>query len=186
MEVQDQSEEEMEVAEQVAMEISRERTLLGLITDIQNGLARRFRERTQHLGISRAQWRVLTMLIGRPGATQTELADLVGIGRAPLGKIIDRLETQGWVERRSDPHDRRINRLYLTRDVSPVVEPTRNISNELVNELLSDLPQEEREAFRRVLINMHQKLGFENGATTAVEEDQGRESALMDGVSRIG
>ena len=69
MEVQDQ--------DQVASEISRERTLLGLITDIQNGLARRFRERTQHLGISRAQWRVLTMLIGRPGATQTELAELV-------------------------------------------------------------------------------------------------------------
>lgn len=136
------------------------RTLLGLITDVQNGLAKRFRERTQHLGISRSQWRVLTTLLGRPGSTQTELAELVGIGRAPLGKIIDRLEAQGWVERRSDPDDRRVNRLYLTRDVDPLVEPTRSISHEVVDELLGNVPAEERDAFRRVMRHLHSQLGF--------------------------
>lgn len=43
-------------------------------------------------------------------------AELVGIGRAPLGKTIDRLEQKGWVERRDDPQDRRVNRLYITND----------------------------------------------------------------------
>ena len=142
------------------------RSLLGLITDVQNGLSKRFRERTRHLGISRSQWRVLTTLSGRPGATQTEIAELIGIGRAPLGKIVDRLESQGWVERRHDPEDRRVNRLYLTRDVQPIAEPTRYVSEQVVEELLADLPSEDRDAFRRALTHLHRKLGF-NGHDAA-------------------
>ena len=137
-----------------------QRSLLGLITDVQNGLSKNFRARTQDLGISRSQWRVLAMLQGRPGMTQTELADLIGVGRAPIGKIIDRLEEQGWVERRADPSDRRVNRLYLTRDTRPVIEPTREISNAVVDELLADLPTEDIEAFRRAITHLHRKLGF--------------------------
>ena len=139
---------------------TQERALFGLITDIQNGLSKRFRDRTQHLEISRSQWRVLSALSGRPGATQTEIADLIGIGRAPLGKIVDRLEAQGWLERRGDPDDRRVNRLYLTRDVEPITGPTRQISNEIVEELIEDLPEEEQKIFRNALVHLHGKLGF--------------------------
>lgn len=141
-----------------------ERTLLGLLTDVQSGLAKRFRERTSHLGVSRSQWRVLTALSGRPGATQTELADLVGVGRAPLGKIIDRLEAQGWVERRSDPNDRRVNRLFITKDVQPIAEPTREISQQVVEELLEKLPEDDVEVFRRTVRHLHRELGFTNDA----------------------
>lgn len=148
------------IEDQASDEHDLDRSLLGVFTDVQNGLAKHFRERTRHLGLSRSQWRVLSTLLGRPGLTQTELAELVGIGRAPLGKIVDRLEAQSWLERRNDPHDRRVNRLYLTRDVSPIVEPTRNISNQIMQELLDDLPAEDRAVFTRSLKHMHAKLGF--------------------------
>ena len=145
--------------------VAAERSLLGIFTDVQNGMAKTFRERTQHLGLSRSQWRVLSTLSGRPGSTQTELAELIGIGRAPLGKIVDRLESQSWLERRSDPHDRRVNRLYLTRDVRPIVEPTNRISNQVVQDLLADLSTAEQEVFVRSLKSMHRKLGFTNQST---------------------
>ncbi|MDA1076053.1 MAG: MarR family transcriptional regulator, partial [Proteobacteria bacterium] len=99
-------------------------------------------------------------LSGKPGATQTELADLVGIGRAPLGKVIDRLETENWVERQSDPADRRVNRLYITRDFKPIAEPTRTISHEILRELLADVPAADRAVFDRTLRHLHRKLGF--------------------------
>jgi DNA-binding MarR family transcriptional regulator len=137
-----------------------ERSLVGLIADVQNGLGKLFRNRTRHLGLSRSQWRVLSALSARPGATQTELADLVGIGRAPLGKIIDRLEAERWVERRNDPNDRRVNLLFITRDFRPIAEPTRSISNEIVEELLVDIPLADREAFDRTIRHLHHKLGF--------------------------
>lgn len=149
-------------SESSSSESSAPRSLLGMLTDVQNGISKQFRERTRHLGISRSQWRVLTTLASRPGATQTEIAELIGIGRAPLGKNVDRLEAQGWVERRNDPEDRRVNRLYLSRDMEPIAEPTRRISNEIVDELIEDLPLTDQAAFRRTLVHLHRKLGFSN------------------------
>jgi MarR family transcriptional regulator for hemolysin len=144
-----------------------ERTLLGLITDVQLRMARMFRERTQHLGITRSQWRVLSGLHGRPGVTQTELAEHVAIGRAPLGKIIDKLEASGWVERRADPDDRRVNRLFLTQDFAPLAEPTREISRGIEDEVLDGIAAEDREAFYRVMRALHRKLGFDDEVATA-------------------
>ncbi len=152
--MENQTEHETEEVEREA------RSLVGLITDVQIGLARLFRERTRHIGISRSQWRVLSALSARPGSTQTEVADLVGIGRAPLGKIIDRLEKEGWVTRNPDPDDRRVNRLHITRDFRPVAEPTRNISHEIMDELLDGVSQEDRDAFERTVAHLHKKLGF--------------------------
>lgn len=151
-----------------------ERSLLALITDIQNGLARSFRERTSHLGLSRAQWRVLSAISGRPGLTQTELAEMVGVGRAPAGKIVDRLQAKGWVERRNDAADRRINRLHITRDFRPIAEPTRTISDAIINELLADVEATDREVFNRVLRHIHGKLGFasEQGPDAAAADTQ--------------
>ncbi|MEQ8692941.1 MAG: MarR family transcriptional regulator, partial [Pseudomonadales bacterium] len=56
---------------------------------------------------------------------------------SPLGKIVDQLETRGLLERRSDPDDRRINRLYLTEAVQPLIEPARQVAIELEQAILS-------------------------------------------------
>ncbi len=153
--------------------------LIALVTDIQNGLARLFRERTRHIGLSRSQWRVLSAMSSRPGITQTELADLVGIGRAPVGKIIDRLEVLRWVERRSDPRDRRINRLHLTRDFRPIAEPTRGISSEIADELLADVGEKDKATFYDVVRQMHKTLGFHSREDDAYE-DEAQEAAGRD------
>lgn len=39
---------------------------------------------------------------------------MMEIEKAPAGRIVDRLEEKGWVERRPEPTDRRVNRIYLT------------------------------------------------------------------------
>ena len=73
------------------------------------------------------QWLVLTRLYRRPGASQTELADMLEIDRASAGRMIDRMEKNGWVERRPDDGDRRINRLHLTRGCPQ--GPRRHVGN---------------------------------------------------------
>jgi DNA-binding MarR family transcriptional regulator len=52
------------------------------------------------LRLTRAQWLVLTRLHRRPGASQSELADMMEVEKATAGRLIDRLEAKGWVERR--------------------------------------------------------------------------------------
>lgn len=49
------------------------------------------------------------------GVNQTELANYLGIHKAPLACIIDQLEQAGYVERRLDPRDRRVRRIYANR-----------------------------------------------------------------------
>jgi DNA-binding MarR family transcriptional regulator len=52
---------------------------------------------------------------GADGITQTELANVLDLGKVALGGLIDRLEDRGFVERRADAEDRRINRVFLTK-----------------------------------------------------------------------
>src|SRR6478752_9066573 len=87
-----------------------------LISDVARLMRTVFDRRVRKIGLTRAQWLVLTRLYRRPGASQTELADMLEIDRASAGRMIDRMQKNGWVERRADNGDRRVNRLHLTAE----------------------------------------------------------------------
>lgn len=74
------------------------------------------------LGITRAQWWVLAHLSRHDGMMQTQLADVLEVGKASLGTVVDQLENSGWVERRPDPLDKRVKRVYLTRAAQPLIK----------------------------------------------------------------
>src|SRR4051812_17382180 len=65
-------------------------------------------------GITLAQYDVLMTLWHDDGITQQELAERRLVTKANVVGLIDRVSAAGWVERRPDPEDRRVNRLYLT------------------------------------------------------------------------
>ena len=87
--------------------------LAFLLYDCSRLLRRRIDERMAKLELREAQWRVVGFLSRSEGLTQTELATLMGVQKAPLGEQLDRLETNDWIERRGDTTDRRVNRLYI-------------------------------------------------------------------------
>ena len=64
-------------------------------------------------GITRAQWAVLAKVERNEGMKQTELAEQMEMQPITLTRLIDKLCEQGWIERRSDATDRRVNRLYV-------------------------------------------------------------------------
>ncbi|MDE2060912.1 MAG: MarR family transcriptional regulator [Bradyrhizobium sp.] len=66
-------------------------------------------------GITRAQWAVLAKVERFEGMKQTELAEQMEMQPITLTRLIDRLCDSGWIERRSDDTDRRVNRLYLRK-----------------------------------------------------------------------
>lgn len=135
-----------------------DQTLLGLITDVQSAMARLFNQRAAHFGLTRPQWRVLFGLYRNEGITQTELAEIVGIARSPLGKIVDKLEAAGWIVRRADAEDRRVNRLYLTEAFKPLLGPTRVVSQELEDDVLTNVGQGTRDQLYATLLEMRASL----------------------------
>ena len=71
-----------------------------LLHDIARLLRKRFDQRAATLGLSRAQWQVLAHLHRHEGINQSGLADILEIQGVTLGRLVDRLEAAGWVERR--------------------------------------------------------------------------------------
>ena len=66
------------------------------------------------MGVTRPQWRVLALLRRFDGSTQVTMADMLDVEPITLGRMVDRLQDAGMVERRADPNDRRAWRLHLT------------------------------------------------------------------------
>ncbi len=96
-----------------------DRSIGFLISDVARLLRRDFDRRVKDLGLTRTQWLVLAHLFRQDGQTQSELAIELEMERAPLGRIIDRLEEHDWIKRTADPKDRRVNRVQLTNKFEP-------------------------------------------------------------------
>lgn len=96
-----------------ADDLALEREFAWAVYDVQRLIGRIFDRRMRELGLTQAQGRVLATLKRRDGLTQTQIADNLDMERAPLGKLVDRLEEAGFLERRADPADRRVRRVHL-------------------------------------------------------------------------
>jgi len=80
------------------------------------------------------------------------------IERATLGRLLDRLEAKGWIERRSVEADRRVKLVYLAGAVDPLLQTMRALAADLRTEALATLPEEEQERFISTLIKIKSNL----------------------------
>src|SRR5947208_15092980 len=81
-------------------------------------------QRARTRGMTRAQWVILAHLERQPGLSQNELAAIVEVEPITIGRLVDRLEARGLVERRSDPKDRRGWPLHLMAAAAPILLET--------------------------------------------------------------
>lgn len=130
-----------------------------LIHDVSRMMRARFDERAQNLGLTRAQWRVLVHLAGREGLNQSSLAEILELDTVTLGRHIDRLERDGWLERRSDPEDRRAWRLYLTAASRPTLEKMEAVATDTIAAAMQDIDDQLRSELIRALSQIKTNLG---------------------------
>lgn len=135
-----------------------------VLSDVARLIRTVFDRRVRDIGLTRAQWLVLTRLYRRPGASQTELAEMLEIDRASAGRMIDRMEKNGWVERHADIEDRRINRLYLTQEARKAHKAMWAIAEATVDDALAPLSASERDQFTRLAARVKGRLQSLAGA----------------------
>jgi MarR family transcriptional regulator, transcriptional regulator for hemolysin len=90
-------------------------------------------------GITRAQWAVLAKVERFEGLKQSELAEQMEMQPITLTRLIDRLCDNGWIERRSDRTDRRVNRLYLRKAARPLLTKLSGLRSELTETALQGI-----------------------------------------------
>tara|TARA_Y100001934_G_scaffold110842_1_gene135687 strand:+ start:690 stop:1190 length:501 start_codon:yes stop_codon:yes gene_type:complete len=135
-----------------------DRSLGFLLNDVARLMRSRFDRQARDLGLTRAQWRVMMYLRRHEGARQNELASLLEVENVTLGRHIDRLEESGWVERRSDPSDRRAWRLYLDEKSRPILDKLAVVLIETRETALAGFNADERDTLINTLIRMKYNL----------------------------
>src|ERR1700746_1003396 len=103
------------------MSLDLKRQLISQLVESSRILRNYIEHRAKSRGTTRAQWIVLFRLREQEGLSQVDLAEVLELQPISLVRLLDRLVEHGLLERRSDPKDRRANRLFLTRPARALV-----------------------------------------------------------------
>lgn len=96
------------------------------------------------LGVTRSQWWVLANLSRHDGMIQSDLANVLDLGKAALGGLIDRLEATELVHRRPDENDRRVKRVYLSPKGNQLIQSLTDVSHQLSERMLDGVDKASR------------------------------------------
>ena len=138
--------------------MSLDRDMLVVMHDVARMMRTRFDQRAREYGMTRAQWIILARLERQPGMTQNEMAGLCEVEPITVGRLVDRLEANGLVERRLDPADRRIRRLHLLPASRSILDEIHRYKDGLFAAITDGLDPAGLETVTEALLHMKQRL----------------------------
>ena len=118
----------------------------------------RVHARLDEVGLHRGQSPVIHALWHSEGLTHSELAELLHVQPATITKMLERMERAGFVERRPDPDDRRVSRVFLTDAARAIHDDLRRIQRSLKNVTLAGFDEDEVAVLRSYLLRIRQNL----------------------------
>ena len=108
--------------------------------------------------LSLARFDLLAQLSRDDGQTLAQLSRRMLVTAGNLTGLVDRAERDSIVERRPDPSDRRLTRVYLTPRGQKLAQKAIALHAELAEEILAPLEGKERDELRRLLGRLREAL----------------------------
>ncbi|MBU8918424.1 MarR family transcriptional regulator [Bacillus sp. FJAT-29953] len=105
-------------------------------------------------GVTPVQYALLRQLWRKDGQFGFELAVRLQLDSATITGIIDRLEQNGFIDRRVDPNDRRNKLVFLTDKGRSMEVPLCQKMDEMNEEVMSDLSDVEIQQFKKILYDI--------------------------------
>jgi MarR family transcriptional regulator for hemolysin len=96
---------------------------------------------------------------------QKELAQRMGIEEPTLAGLLNRLESDGWIERQESPNDRRCKIVHLRKRSKTVLDEIFSTAHQLRDELLADVSAEHLAICMRVLNEIRAKAEVASNGT---------------------
>src|SRR6202789_1703143 len=121
-----------------------DRDLQIQLHDVARMLRTRFDRWARSYGLPRAQGVILARLARQPGISQIEMAAICEVEPITVGRLVDRLEARGLIERRPDATDRRIKRLHLLPAADAIIAKIEIYRAEMRDFVLDGIGDEER------------------------------------------
>jgi DNA-binding MarR family transcriptional regulator len=105
---------------------------------------------------------ILINLYRFEGISQQELAHKLLVGRSNMSMALPQMEKRGLIERRGDKKDKRVLRLYLTREGRSVTEKAMAIQTALIERTLSSEPLDQcmamAESMERLIVTLQSEV----------------------------
>lgn len=118
---------------------------------VSNSVSSRFAQSLQAKQTSVAEWVLLRHLWDREQAAPGEMAEALTMTRSAISKIIDKLQSKGWIRSKINPEDNRGQLLSLSAAGRRVVPELAEIADHNDQNFFSCLDSEERTALRHLL-----------------------------------
>lgn len=106
------------------------------------------------LGIHTGQEMILLQLWIEEGIPQSQLAASMEVEPPTATKMLQRMERAGLIERRTDPEDARVSRVYLTARGRALEQPVLNVWKQLEAQTVADLSLTEQALLHRLLMQV--------------------------------
>lgn len=137
--------------------------LLYTIHEVSRLISTNFDQVMEPHNLTRAQWWAVMHILVNEGQSQSDLARIMQMGRSAAGKLLDRLEAKGWIERVPDETDQRVQRVFLQRGDNPVLNALIGGGGALYAAMLDGLTEEEEQVLlnglRRISANAARAIG---------------------------
>ncbi len=150
-----------------------ERRFAWAMHDVQRLIRRNWARTFKASGsdLSEPQARVLANLERQDGGlTQTQLANELEMEKAPLGRLLDRMEESGYINREPDPEDRRVRRVFINDQGMAALPSMRDAARAVFAEALKDVPEKKIDIMLDVLASIKTNLSpfdLEDGTITS-------------------
>ena len=113
-----------------------------------------FGGRLENSGVTRVQWIALYYVKTKNKISQRELSNLMKIMDSSVGRLIDRLERDGLIERHRDNTDRRVVFITLTDKGNQLISDLLPIGIQFNDDLMAGIDEKELMIYEKVLNKM--------------------------------
>jgi MarR family transcriptional regulator for hemolysin len=133
-------------------------SLGALLHDVAHLLRTTIDREVEPYNLTRAKWQALGVLDRKEGVTQSELAKELELGVATVGRLVERLEARRFIERRPDPIDARVKRLFIRDQARPELDELEEVATSVRKSALRGINKSEQAELVRLLRKMKQNL----------------------------
>jgi DNA-binding MarR family transcriptional regulator len=134
-----------------------------LLSQVGAHSSKRWADRLAALGVDSRRVMLFWHVALGEGRSQRELADALSLPESRIVALVDSLENQGWVERRTSPDDRRARRLFVTNSGREMFDRIMQVAAEHEADMTDGLDADHRRHLIEILEHIASKKRLRSG-----------------------
>ncbi len=134
------------------------KTTYALVCDAAKLMEAGVAKKTEDLKLQAGARRVLAFLAVRDGVSQLDLIRVTHLKAPTISLIVQKMEHDGLILRKTDDLDMRLTRVYLTEHGKNVNRDIQNAISDTENHAMHDFSDEEKKQLHHLLVRFYRNI----------------------------